>query len=313
MTLPIESSVDIDLDQAYNLLNESYLKATGYAWTKEKFLQRASSWQFYGDSDGCLAVRPQRGGMLKMVACFGSPRSIVKGVLEVNKLNVPVWGMMDRALVDKLKKIGYIEPPAFLIRSIIPIIPPSVFGDADYKINNDGSVTFNYSDVGSATKFFIANRKYYETMLELIKTRHDVPDTVKAVILPAIKTLLSGVALMQKIFANATASASTEPAVIPELVNPDSVELPQVPATPETKPVTAATSKPSLPLLLKELKKIHENNEFLIGMAKKHQHNPDAKHAGDLSKAENNLIDCIVEYLETGNLSSLHSYSNLLD
>ena len=195
----INASLNIDPERAYELMRNSYEKATGASWSREKTLRRLESWELFGDQNGFVAVRPQRGGWLKLVAAAGAPKSIIKGVLELQARDIPIWGMMDRSLVDHLKKIGYIEPPAALIKLIVPTIPRSVFGGVPATVNNDGSVTLQYHDVGDATKFFVANLQYYRAMIDMIQTRPDVPPAIKIAVLPMLRAIVAGNAMLNKL------------------------------------------------------------------------------------------------------------------
>lgn len=160
-----ESMDNINLDQAYELFSKSYQEHTGTAWSKEKFVSRASNWEFFGDEHGYVAVRPQRSGLVKLVGVAGSPRSIVKGLKQIQDQHLPIWGMMSSDLVPLAKKMGLIQPPAWVVKGMLKLIPPGVFGDVPLKVNSDGSITLQYSDVGSATKFFVGSKEYFKTML----------------------------------------------------------------------------------------------------------------------------------------------------
>ena len=165
-----ESFDSINLDQAYEIFKTSYDKSTGASWSKDKFIQRARSWKFYGDQDGYVAVRPQRSGMLKLNGVAGNPKSIVKGLKELLAENHPTWGMVSEDMLPMAHKLGFITPPAFVIKLLVKSIPASVFG-ADFDMNDDGSITLHYHDVGSATKYFIANKQYYKQLLPQLATQ----------------------------------------------------------------------------------------------------------------------------------------------
>lgn len=160
-----EEYTNINLDRAYELFTQSYTEHTGTAWSKQKFLSRARDWKFYGDDNGYVAVRPQRSGMLKLVGAAGNPRSVMKGMRELVDLKLPIWGMMSSELIPMAKKFGMIQPPGFVIKMLMKIIPSNVWGDVPITVNKDGSITFSYDDVGDATKFFIASPEYFSYML----------------------------------------------------------------------------------------------------------------------------------------------------
>jgi hypothetical protein len=48
------------------------------------------------------------------------------------------------------------------------MIPPSEFGYADTTVNDDGSVTFSYEDVGTHTKRFFGNKQYFKQLQGLM-------------------------------------------------------------------------------------------------------------------------------------------------
>jgi hypothetical protein len=111
------------------------------------------------------------------------------GMDEINGLNEPVWGMADRKIVDMLtRKYNFYTPPAFILKMMIKHIPPAVFGGVDYNVNDDGSVTFKYSDVGDATKIFFANKLYYKQIYPLITQNLT---SVPKLVLIAIKKFFS--------------------------------------------------------------------------------------------------------------------------
>jgi len=161
----IHEAFNVNLDQAYEIFKQSYEKSTGAAWAKDKFLSLARNWKFYGDDNGYVSVRPQRSGLYKLVGVAGSPKSILKGLHELLAENRPIWGMVSADMVPMAKKVGFIQPPGYIIKAMMKLIPASVFGDAEFTVNHDGSLTFNYSDVGDATKYFIANKLYFKEML----------------------------------------------------------------------------------------------------------------------------------------------------
>jgi hypothetical protein len=165
-----ESVDNIDMDRAYELFSASYKEHTGNAWSKEKFMARAAAWDFYGDENGYVAVRPQLSGLVKLVGVGGAPRSVLKGLKQLMDQHLPVWGMMSADLVPMAKKIGMIQPPAWVVKGMLKFIPPGVFGDAPFTVNGDGSITLQYSDVGEATKFFVGSKEYFTHMIGQFKS-----------------------------------------------------------------------------------------------------------------------------------------------
>ena len=167
----LESIDNLDYDKAFELFSDTYNKSTGASWDKGKFLSRARNWTFYGDENGFVAVRPQRSGLVKLVGAAGSHRSILKGMTELGNESRPIWGMVSSEMVGMLKKLGYIQPPAWIIKAMMKLIPATVFGDVPFTVNSDGSLTFSYSDVGDATKYFLGNSEYFKFMIAAFKKK----------------------------------------------------------------------------------------------------------------------------------------------
>ena len=154
---------DDEKEKVYDIFKTSYENSTGTSWDSNKFSSRANGWTFFGDkSSGFVVLRKQNSGMNKLTGVAGDLKAISMGISDINALNEPVWGMADKRISSILtKKFNYYTPPAFILKLMMKKIPSSVFGDAQYEVNNDGSVTFKYSDVGDATKYFFANKQYY--------------------------------------------------------------------------------------------------------------------------------------------------------
>lgn len=166
-------------DKIYNVFKSSYEKSTGRSWDQNKFNNKASGWQFFGDDEGFITVRKQNSGMYKLTGAAGSLKSIMRGIDELNNLNTPVWGLMTEKMAKILKnKYGYIMPPAFLSKYIFGIISKTILSDAD--INPNGSITLKYSDVGDSTKYFVANKLYYKYLFtNILPNLPNVPNIIK--------------------------------------------------------------------------------------------------------------------------------------
>lgn len=176
---------NMDLESAYNIFKTSYEASVGKSWTYDKFVSRAKDWTFYGDEEGYVAVRIQRSGMYKLVGSAGNYRSMYKGFKELDSKNVPIWGMATKEIKDMLVKLNFISPKAFVIKTLIKFIPKEVFGGVEVKVNSDGSVTFNYEDVGVIKKYFIGNKLYFKFLLE--KSGLPIPEIIKKFIISIIK------------------------------------------------------------------------------------------------------------------------------
>lgn len=179
------SSDNIDLDRAYELFRDEYIRATGQSWSKEKFLDRAKNWEFYGDENGFVAIRRQYSGFVKLVGMAGSNRSKIMGFRELASENLPIWGAVDTTIASMLQRSGYILAPKLLLKILLPMVGKEVFGGADLELNKDGSITMEYGDLGKVTKYFIGSKEYYKRLLN--DPRVDkVPNIIKDTILKII-------------------------------------------------------------------------------------------------------------------------------
>jgi len=177
-------------EKVFDIFQKSYQQETGSSWSKEKFLSRARAWTFYGDENsGFIAIRAQRSGPKKLVGVAGDPKSILKGLTELQSEGGPIWGAVSEPLARMAKKRGMIVPSFFpggglLIRTLISTIPPEVFGGDMPEVNKDGSLTFDYPDVGRSTKYLIGNKAYFLYALKMPQ----IAEKIKAI--PGVNTLL---------------------------------------------------------------------------------------------------------------------------
>lgn len=185
---------DVDPDAIYDAFKKSYESQTGAAWSKEKFLSRTQGWTFYGDENGFLSVRIQRGGMKKLVGAAGDPRSILKGLTEFQAEGGPIWGAMSAPLAAMAKKRGMIVPHTymggpFFIKTLLPLIPASVFGGVEPKVTGDGGIVSTYDDVGAATKYLVGNKAYFASAVKMPEIAQKITEV------PGLKTFLKLIAL----------------------------------------------------------------------------------------------------------------------
>ena len=180
-TFSFNNLSDDEKNRIYNVFKSSYEKSTGKSWDQNKFQYKASDWLFFGRDDGFITVRKQNSGMYKLTGAAGSLKSIMQGVEELNSLNTPVWGLMTEKMAKVLKnKYGYIMPPAFLSKYIFGILSKSILGNNNTSINQNGSLTLKYSDVGDATKYFVANKLYYKYLFaNILPNMAGVPNIIK--------------------------------------------------------------------------------------------------------------------------------------
>lgn len=160
------TSSDINMDRAYEIFNDEYIKSTGKSWTKDKFLNRAKNWEFYGDNNGFITVRRQNSGYVKLVGAAGSDKSKFKGFKELISKNLPVWGMVDSKIYALLQKMGFrgpnmIEQVAFK-KMMNPEKMAGVLGGATINNVKGNEVTLTYPDIGTVTKYFVASPIYWK-------------------------------------------------------------------------------------------------------------------------------------------------------
>jgi hypothetical protein len=149
--------------QIFNIFTQSYVKATGSSWDENKFYSRANQWLFFGDPTGFVTVRPQQSGYYKLTGVAGNIKSIMKALQELTATHYPIWGMLTQELANILtKRYGFRMPNRVESFIIGKLISNNVFGNVEHKRNPDGSITFNYADVGESTKVFVGNREYYK-------------------------------------------------------------------------------------------------------------------------------------------------------
>ena len=175
-------------ESIYNLFKQSYESSVGTSWSKDKFYSRAYDWLFFGDENGFVSVRTQKSGLYKLVGVAGSLKSILNGFNELQSKNVPIWGMVSKDIQQIAHKKGFITPPPFLLKILYKVIPNSVFGNTEFDVNSDGSLTLKYSDVGDAVKYFIGNDEYFKNL--------------KSNILPSMKDEFSKLPSLTKMMIN---------------------------------------------------------------------------------------------------------------
>jgi hypothetical protein len=182
-TLHEETLYDFDPDKLYDIFKTSYDEATGASWSKEKFMQRARNWTFYGDETGFVAFRQQASGMRKLVGVAGDTAGVVKGLKRLMDEGQPTWGAVSDRLAAASKRFGLIAPHKYLggpmvIKMIMKSIPASVFGGVTPVVNADGGVTIDYDDTGSATKYFVANKAYFKELVTQPQFRDHIQNSI---------------------------------------------------------------------------------------------------------------------------------------
>jgi hypothetical protein len=159
-------SSDIDMDRAYEIFNQEYIKSTGKSWTKDKFFNRAQNWDFYGDNNGFITARSQASGFVKLVGAAGSDKSKYKGFKELTSKHLPVWGMVDDKIFAMLQKMGFRGPNIIELFAFKKMMTPekmsSVLGGATINNIEGNKVTLTYPDIGTVTKYYIASPEYWK-------------------------------------------------------------------------------------------------------------------------------------------------------
>ena len=177
MSFRLYDLAEEEKENLYRAFEESYVKATGSSWSRDTFLGRAKNWIFFGsvgEKTGIVAVRPQKdGGRYKLVAIAGDIRGILKGVslLRSELGNSPIWGLVSSDMTSMAERLGLVamhDKPGgpTLLKAIMKLIPPSVFGSYNVELQNDGGVSVDIKDIGSVSKYFVANKAYYEQLIE---------------------------------------------------------------------------------------------------------------------------------------------------
>ncbi len=193
-----ENIENLDLDQAFDVFQKSYQKATGKAWDKDKFIERAQNWEFFGDNSGFITVRIQRSGLVKLVGVAGNPKSVLRGINDLQSKygNKPIWGMVSLELAKMAEKKGMkvlrVENTwanRMLFSFFSRVIPSAVFGDAKILgLNSDGTIKFQYGDIGETNKILIGNVHYFESLIKLIQTNPQLPAMVKSGLIKLIQS-----------------------------------------------------------------------------------------------------------------------------
>lgn len=171
-------------EHIYDMFRDSYVRATGNSWVKNKFYSKANDFLFFGNkNEGFITVRPNPDGTLKLTTSAGNIKNIFDGVSELISTNKPIWGLMSSKMSMVLsKKYGFIIPPkevsGFLIKAVVD-------PNSSYNLNDDGTITFNYTDIKSSSKSFIANEKFYKFIFDKLE-----PDEVPYHIMYFLKSIL---------------------------------------------------------------------------------------------------------------------------
>ncbi|CAB4186645.1 NAT_SF domain containing protein [uncultured Caudovirales phage] len=157
--------IKLDMTKAYDVFRQEYEQSTGQSWSMDKFMQRASNWQFFGDENGFVAVRPQRSGFVKLVGMAGDNKSKLRGIQQIQQMGLPVWGMVSKDIKDIAVKRGMREPNMIERTLLKQALNSAALGDAEILgYTSDNGVRLRYPDIGEVTKYMIGSPEYYQKL-----------------------------------------------------------------------------------------------------------------------------------------------------
>jgi GNAT superfamily N-acetyltransferase len=157
--------IKLDMTKAYDVFRKEYEESTGQSWTMDKFMQRASNWQFFGDENGFVAVRPQRSGFVKLVGMAGDNKSKLRGIQQIQQQGLPIWGMVSKEIKDMAVKRGMREPNMIERTVLKQALNSAALGDAEILgYTSDNGVRLRYPDIGEVTKYMIGSPEYYQKL-----------------------------------------------------------------------------------------------------------------------------------------------------
>jgi hypothetical protein len=167
--------IQLDMTKAYDVFRKEYEESTGQSWSQDKFMQRARNWQFFGDENGFVAVRPQRSGFVKLVGMAGDNKSKLRGIQQIQQQGLPIWGMVSKEIKDMAIKRGMREPNMIERTVLKQALNSAALGDAEILgYTSDNGVRLRYPDIGEVTKYMIGSQEYYQ------KLRSDFGDQIKS-------------------------------------------------------------------------------------------------------------------------------------
>jgi hypothetical protein len=157
--------IKLDMTKAYDVFRQEYEESTGQSWSQDKFMQRARNWQFFGDENGFVAVRPQRSGFVKLVGMAGDNKSKLRGIQQIQQQGLPIWGMVSKDIKDMAVKRGMREPNMIERTVLKQALNSAALGDAEILgYTSDNGVRLRYPDIGEVTKYMIGSPEYYQKL-----------------------------------------------------------------------------------------------------------------------------------------------------
>jgi hypothetical protein len=157
--------IKLDMNKAYDVFRQEYEESTGQSWSQEKFMQRAQNWQFIGDENGLVAVRPQRSGFVKLVGMAGDNKSKLRAIQQIQEQKLPIWGMVSKDIKDIAIRRGMREPNMIERTVLKQALNSAALGDAEILgYTSDNGVRLRYPDIGEVTKYMIGSPEYYQKL-----------------------------------------------------------------------------------------------------------------------------------------------------
>jgi hypothetical protein len=112
--------------------------------------------------------------------------SIVNGLNELISLNKPIWGFVNDKLQNFLtKKFNFLTPNKNEIKQIQNFLSDDFLKNKSFVINDDGSFTFDYEDVGMSNIYLVINDKFFKNiksnkmkLLDLINEENITPPNI---------------------------------------------------------------------------------------------------------------------------------------
>lgn len=185
-----------DADKLFQGFYDAYMKSVGASWDRNTFEWKASNWTFFGSVDGGVALRHQRSGLWKLNASYGVPGQVFRGLKEMTAKigNEPIWGAMTEDIADMLEratKKEFVRPPKLFLKLIFPYMK-SALGANGANVTSRGSVMMD-TPAGKMEKFFIANKAYYQELLnnaDKYLAGHNVPGPIKAALIGILSKMI---------------------------------------------------------------------------------------------------------------------------
>lgn len=191
---------DEEKETIYQNFYNAYMKSVGSSWDRDTFDYKASGWIFFGSKNGGVCVRKQNSGMYKINASYGYPREVIKGFQEMQSSigNNPVWSVTTEEICVMLEKLTkndkekkFKQAPKSLCKIVLPHIK-YIFG-GEVEISSSGSLIATAPDGKKLEKFFIANKIYYNQLLDNAMNNPDklpVPQSVLSTMVTVVKLFL---------------------------------------------------------------------------------------------------------------------------